>query len=78
VEPYLPNDELLLEIMRRSSEILKGHPVNRSRVDRGLRPATSLWPWGEGKAVQAPTLLEEYGLTGAMISAVDLLKACAG
>ncbi len=74
VEPYLPNDELLLEIMRRSSEILKGHPVNRSRVDRGLRPATSLWPWGEGKAVQAPTLLEEYGLTGAMISAVDLLK----
>ena len=40
----------------------------------GKRQATSLWPWGEGKAMQVPTLQKEYTISGAMISAVDLLK----
>lgn len=74
IEQYLPNDPFLVDIIERSMTFLKDHPVNRSRIDRGKRPATSLWPWGEGKAMQVPTLMEEYGISGAMISAVDLLK----
>lgn len=74
IEPYLPNDPLLVDIINRSMMFLKDHPVNRARLEQGKRPATSLWPWGEGKAMQVPTLREEYGISGAMISAVDLLK----
>ncbi|HPI91782.1 MAG TPA: cofactor-independent phosphoglycerate mutase [Deltaproteobacteria bacterium] len=74
IEPYLPNDPMLVDIINRSMMFLKDHPVNRARLEQGKRPATSLWPWGEGKAMQVPTLRDEYGLSGAMISAVDLLK----
>ncbi len=77
VSPHLPNDEMLLRIMQRSQEVLADHPVNRFRKEKGLRQATSLWPWGEGKAMTVPSLKEEYGITGAMISAVDLLKGLA-
>ncbi len=74
IEEYLPNDPQLVDIIHRSMSLLEDHPVNRSRRERGTRPATSLWPWGEGKAMQVPTLLDEHGVSGAMISAVDLLK----
>lgn len=74
IEQYLPNDPMLKDIINRSMAFLKDHPVNLSRRAKGKRQATSLWPWGEGKAMQALTLQQEYGITGAMISAVDLLK----
>jgi 2,3-bisphosphoglycerate-independent phosphoglycerate mutase len=74
IDGYLPNDPLLVDVIHRSMAFLKDHPVNRARTEKGLRPATSLWPWGEGKAMLARTLQEEYGISGAMISAVDLLR----
>jgi 2,3-bisphosphoglycerate-independent phosphoglycerate mutase len=74
VEKYLPDDRLLTDLMKASMEALKDHPVNLERRRKGKREATSLWPWGEGKARKVPTLQEEYGVSGAMISAVDLLK----
>jgi 2,3-bisphosphoglycerate-independent phosphoglycerate mutase len=74
IDKYLPNDNLLIDLMRASMEVLKDHPVNLERRKKGKREATSLWPWGEGKARKIPTLQGEYGVTGAMISAVDLLK----
>jgi 2,3-bisphosphoglycerate-independent phosphoglycerate mutase len=74
IDRFLPNDPLLVDIINRSMVVLKDHPINHSRRGRGKRPATSLWPWGEGKAMQALTLQQEYGISGAMISAVDLLK----
>ena len=74
IDEYLPNDPQLVDIIKRSMAFLKDHPVNRSRKENGKRQATSLWPWGEGKAMQVPTLMEEYGISGAMISAVDLLR----
>lgn len=77
VDPYLPNDPLLVEIISRSRVRLEGHPINRERAERGLRQASALWPWGEGKAMRVPSLMSEYGVTGAMISAVDLLKGLA-
>lgn len=64
----------LLEMMKKSYELLKDHPVNKARVERGLRPANSLWFWGEGVRKNLMPFTEKYGKKGAMISAVDLLK----
>jgi 2,3-bisphosphoglycerate-independent phosphoglycerate mutase len=59
---------------RKAREILAGHRVNRERQAGGKRPANSVWPWGQGRAPSMPTIGERLGLSGAMISAVDLLK----
>ena len=64
----------LLDMMIRSYDLLKDHPVNKKRVEKGLRPANSIWLWGEGVRKDLTPFEEKYGLKGAMISAVDLLK----
>lgn len=74
IDQHLPNDELLRGLIRKSMEALRDHPVNLARRRQGKREATAIWPWGEGKGLKVPTLQEEYGVSGAMISAVDLLK----
>jgi len=53
---------------------LKNHPVNLKRVGEGKKPANSIWLWGSGKKPVMPNLKEMFGLEGAVISAVDLLK----
>lgn len=81
---YLPkgdNADKLLEMMIESEKILKEHPINKKRVERGLNPATSFWVWGEGTKPHVDNFKEKYGLDGAVISAVDLIKGiakCAG
>lgn len=75
VAEYLPKNPEILEIMKRSYEILKDHPVNQARVAAGKRPANSLWAWGAGRPTQYPPFRQ--GLRGAMISAVDLLRGIA-
>lgn len=77
---YLPkgeNTNKILDFMMKSTEILKNHPVNRSREERGLNPANAIWLWGEGSAPKLPSFKEKFGLKGSMISAVDLLKGIA-
>jgi 2,3-bisphosphoglycerate-independent phosphoglycerate mutase len=77
---YLPRGgdaPRLIRAMERSREILRDHPVNRDRVARGERPATMIWPWSGGKTPALPAFHERYGLSGAMISAVDLLNGIA-
>ncbi len=74
VEPFLPNDALLKNVIDESKAALKDHPINLKRRQERKKEATCLWPWGEGKAMRVPTLKEEFNITGAMISAVDLLK----
>jgi 2,3-bisphosphoglycerate-independent phosphoglycerate mutase len=74
IDQFLPNDPVLVDIINKSMAFLKDQPINAQRRKKGKRQATSLWPWGEGKAMQVPTLLKEYTISGAMISAVDLLK----
>lgn len=77
VTEYLPKGEgadVLLEIMKKSHELLKNHPVNKDRIARGLNPANSLWIWGEGTKPMLSDFTEKYGIRGTMISAVDLLK----
>lgn len=83
VTEYLPKEEsgLLLELMKRSYDILKEHPVNQARKAQGLRPANSIWLWGEGRKPALASFGEKYNISGTMISAVDLLKGiglCAG
>jgi 2,3-bisphosphoglycerate-independent phosphoglycerate mutase len=77
VRSYLAGDgkeKPLLELIKSSWPLLSNHPVNRLRAERGQKPATSIWLWGQGRAPQVPTLQELYGLTGAVISAVDLMR----
>lgn len=64
----------LLELIKSSWAVLAQHPVNQMRRERGKKPATSIWLWGQGRAPQMPTIPERFGLTGAVISAVDLMR----
>lgn len=75
--PYLPKDPVLLEMQKRSYEILSNHPINLERRAKGLNPANSCWFWGAGTKPLLSPFEEEYGKKGAMISAVDLLKGIA-
>lgn len=76
-----PDAAGLLELMEKSCEILKDHPVNLKRISEGKRPANAIWLWGQGSRPSLPLFEKLYGVKGSVISAVDLLKGigiCAG
>lgn len=73
----LPKDDVLREKMKRSYDILKNHPINIARKEAGLNPANCCWFWGAGTKPALDSFTEKTGKTGAMISAVDLLKGIA-
>ena len=81
---YLPdkeNEAYILALMKKSYALLKDHEVNRERIGKGLRPANSIWIWGEGRRPMLAPITEKYGIKGTVISAVDLIKGigiCAG
>lgn len=77
IEPYLPKDPMLYEMMKKSFEILKHHPLNEERKRKGLRPANCCWFWGAGTKPLLSDFEGEYQKKGVMISAVDLLKGIA-
>jgi 2,3-bisphosphoglycerate-independent phosphoglycerate mutase len=68
------SSDVLIETMNRALAVLRDHPVNRDRVRQGKPPANSLWLWGQGKAPRLTPFKDRYGLSGSMISAVDLMK----
>ncbi|MCX6672885.1 MAG: cofactor-independent phosphoglycerate mutase [Methanothrix sp.] len=72
--PSGPDSELLIGLMEAARPVLARHPVNKRRIGAGKRPANAIWLWGQGPAPVMPSFSEKYGLKGAMISAVDLLK----
>lgn len=77
VKGHLPTSEggrELLEIMKKSYNLLKDHPVNKKRVENGKNPANSLWFWGDGTKPNLQNYYEKFGINGGIISAVDLLK----
>lgn len=74
---YLPEDERLLSMMKRSYEILENHPINRERKRQGLNPANCCWFWGAGTRPALSSFEEKTGKKGMMVSAVDLLKGIA-
>jgi len=84
VTPWLPKgngNAMIHAMIARSQEVLRDHPVNERRIAEAKAPATSIWLWGQGKAPEMEPYAERFGLTGAVISAVDLVKGigvCAG
>jgi 2,3-bisphosphoglycerate-independent phosphoglycerate mutase len=66
--------EFLRALMDRGADVLRDHPVNRSRVAAGKRPANAIWLWGQGKAPRLAAFRELHGLDGAIVSAVDLVR----
>ncbi len=64
----------LWDLIRASWPVLQDAAVNRRRLADGKKPATSIWLWGQGRSPRMPTLKERFGLTGAVISAVDLIR----
>ncbi len=67
----------LIDMMKRSVAILADHPVNKKRVAEGKRPANSVWFWGEGSRPRLERFETLYGLKGAVVSAVDLIRGIA-
>ncbi|MDO8730387.1 MAG: cofactor-independent phosphoglycerate mutase [Candidatus Omnitrophota bacterium] len=72
--PKGPAAKRLIGIMESSRKILTGHEVNQVRVDLKENPANMIWLWGQGTKAHIPTYQERWGMTGAVISAVDLVK----
>jgi 2,3-bisphosphoglycerate-independent phosphoglycerate mutase len=75
--PRGTGSRLLTEIMARSEAWLAGHPINEARRAAGKRVATHVWLWGAGCRPAFPSFHQQYGLTGTMITAVDLLRGLA-
>lgn len=81
---HLPRGEKrdpIVALMEASQKILAEHPLNRARIDAGKLPATSIWLWGQGGAPSVRTYPDRFGISGAVISAVDLVNGigrCAG
>ena len=85
IAEYLPREDNggaeFRRLMKESYEILNHHPVNEARRARGLKPANSAWLWSPGKKPRLPDFSEKWGISGTVISAVDLIKGiglCAG
>ncbi|MGF7119047.1 cofactor-independent phosphoglycerate mutase [Methanobacterium oryzae] len=68
------NAKLLNKIMIESQELLENHPVNKERIKAGKNPANMIWLWGQGVKPEMPLFKEKYGLNGATITGVDLIK----
>ena len=80
IKEYLPqgnNTVALFDMMVKSYELLKDHPVNLERIARGKRPANSIWLWGEGTKPALDSFYSKFNKKGSVISAVDLLKGIA-
>jgi len=76
-EPYLPTGsgaQIIKELMSASQELLQTHDVNQHRKKENKKPANMIWLWGQGKPPKMPTFSQRFGLSGAVISAVDLVK----
>jgi len=80
VEGNLPagdRQDEIRELMELSKEVFAEHPVNKKRIAEGKKPATQIWLWGQGNALQLETYKSLYSLGGGVVSAVDLLKGLA-
>jgi len=77
ISRHLPkgdNADVLIKLMQDSKEILSGHEINQVRVDLKENPANMIWLWGQGVKPNMPKFKEKFGLSGSVISAVDLIK----
>lgn len=72
--PKGDNSDLIIKLMQDSRQILEGHEINQVRLDLKENPANMIWLWGQGKKPQIPKFIDKFGITGSVISAVDLIK----
>ncbi len=72
--PKGPGENILLGMIVKSIALLEDHIINRKRVKDGMRPANSIWIWGEGKKPNLDSFYGKYKLRGSIISAVDLIR----
>jgi len=72
--PKCDGADILVKLMEESRNILAKHEINLVRIDLKENPANMIWLWGQGKKPAMPKFLDKYGLTGSVISAVDLIK----
>jgi 2,3-bisphosphoglycerate-independent phosphoglycerate mutase len=81
IADYLPRGKgsrFLIDLMDHSREVFAEHPVNKRRLAQGLLPATMLWLfWGSADSNPMPAFRQLYGVSGALTSAVDVLKGLA-
>lgn len=75
--PRGPGSDLLTDLMQRSVPLFEKHAWNRKRIADGQKPCTNVWLWGQGKSPILPSFKERFGIQGAMITAVDLLRGLA-
>lgn len=75
--PRGPGSDVLVELMDRSMDVFRDHPVNAQREQAGNLPATNIWLWGLGRTPTLQSFADAFGLRGAMITAVDLLRGLA-
>ncbi len=66
--------DILIKLMQDSRKFLESHEINLVRIDLKENPANMIWLWGQGRKLSMPGFKEKYGLTGSVISAVDLIK----
>ena len=66
--------EILRNLTEKSKKILSAHPLNQKRVKAGKKPANMIWLWGGGPAPKLESFQSKYGISGGVISAVDLLN----
>ena len=81
MSPEGPGATNLLSIMEKAHAILAKSETNRRLIKKGKLPATDIWLWGKGRAIELPSMADRYGLSGSVISAVDLVRGlgvCAG
>lgn len=77
---YLPGGKYgatVLDMMKRSYDILMSHPVNIARMEKGLKPANCMWLWGEGTRPQIDLFADKYGISGSVVTAVPLIAGLA-
>ena len=77
IEKILPRGkgaELLIDLMARSQQLFTNHDINRVRKDLGENQVSSIWLWGQGKRTQMERFQKRFGIKGATIAAVDLVK----
>ena len=80
VEKILPRGkgaDVLIQLINQSQQIFAGHEVNRVRQDLGENQVSSIWLWGQGKQARLDSFRKQYGLQGAAITAVDLVRGLA-
>jgi 2,3-bisphosphoglycerate-independent phosphoglycerate mutase len=77
IASHLPTGEgslKILELMEKSQKILPGLEINKLKIAGGEKPVSSIWLWGQGKKLEIPSFSLKYGISGSVISAVDLIK----